>query len=222
MKTKLFAVVGMLVMLLSLLPGAVYAAPAAAQVVVPIMGTTPTIVQMTVNAGAGGQSLPHVSGDWVAYWDYSSGESIHFQNLDMGTPSDRTIPTPDGFYDELEDISDNRIVLTRATGSGMSIQMTQINAFGNPDLVVEVSPIPDSLRRRPTIRGDTIAYEDHSYDPSSSGSTEISLSSVSDPAAPAYRLTNDTLVDWFPAVSPDGNAVVWLKDGPRAPAGAWD
>jgi hypothetical protein len=61
------------------------------------------------------------------------------------------------------------------------------------------------------VGGDTIAYEDRGHDPSSSAQPEITLSSVLDPGAPAYRLTNDTLADQRPAVSPDGHAVVWSK-----------
>ena len=45
------------------------------------------------------------------------------------------------------------------------------------------------------------------------------MKSAADPTAPAYRLTNDTLADQWPSVSPDGNAVVWTK---ATPAGTYD
>ena len=214
MKRKLLAVIAILTLLMDLSPGAVFAqATEPAQVIVPVPGGPLTVNVAVVNDGPGGQTDPHVSGDWVSYTD-NSASGIRFQNLDLGTASDRPIPTPGGFSDSLSDISSGKIVFMRATGASQSIYLAQIDPFGNPSAAVEVSPLVDpanALRRRSVIGGDTIAYEDRTYDPSSSPLSEVSVSNVSEPAALAYRLTNDTLNDLWPAVSPDGNAVVWVK-----------
>ena len=216
MKRKLFFVVGMLAMLLGLLQGPVLAAPALTQVVAPIPGSPLEVNITVVNAGEGGQTDPHASGDWVSYTD-NSVYGVRFQNLDLGFPSDRIIPHSENFYDYLSDISGNSIVFLRVTSAGpYGIYLVQINPFGNPDPAVEVSPSATALRSHAVVGGDTIAYEDRGYDSTCDPQPcyplrEIALSSVLDPAAPAYRLTNDTLDDLLPAVSPDGNAVVWLK-----------
>jgi hypothetical protein len=217
----LLAVLGILAMLMGLLPGAVFAqAPEPAQVIVPVPGPAPTVTVVTVNDGAGGQTDPHVSGDWVSYTD-NSVYGVRFQNLDLGPDSDRLIPNPEGVSGSLSDINGNTIVFMRASASCQDIYMVQIDSFGNPGPAIEVSPSADALRRRSVVGGDTIAYEDRSYDPSSSAQPEISLSSVSDPPAPAYRLTNDTLADQWPGVSPDGNAVVWVKCATATSCDVW-
>ncbi|MDD1651078.1 MAG: PxKF domain-containing protein, partial [Methylococcaceae bacterium] len=196
-------------MLLGLLPGSVFAqTPEPTQVIVPVPGGPLTVNVVAVNDGAGRQTDPHVSGDWVSYTD---DPGIRFQNLDVGTASDRLIPVPENHWDELSDISGNTIVFTRVTSTSHGIYMIQIDSFGNSGPAIEVSPSTNPLRRRAAVGGDTIAYEDRGYDPSPSPQSEISLSNVSDPAALASRLTNDTLDDLWPAVSPDGNAVVWVK-----------
>ncbi len=211
MKHKLLAVIGILAILLGLLPGSAFAAtPMTAQVVVPIPGPDLDIYQVTVNDGPGGQTDPHVSGDWASYTD-NSVYGIRFQNLDMGIPSDRLIPHADGVYDSLSDISGGNIVFMLATDYGSrGIYLVQIDPFGNPGPAIEISPAAGALRRRSAVGGDTIAFEDRGYD-LVSGQAEFALSSILDPDAPAYRLTNDTLADEWPGVSPDGDAVVWVK-----------
>jgi hypothetical protein len=91
MKRRLLAVIGILVMLLGLLPGSVFAqARESAQVIVPVPGGPLTVNVAVVNDSAGGQTDPHVSGDWASYTD-NSVYGIRFQNLDMGIPSDRRV-----------------------------------------------------------------------------------------------------------------------------------
>ena len=221
MKRRWLAVIGILAMLVGLLPGSVFAADIVpAQVVEPVPGPALTVNVAVVNDGAGGQSDPHVSGDWVSYTNNSVYE-IRYQNLDLGVASDRLIPRTDGMYDSLSDISGNTIVFMRASGGYQSIHLVQIDPFGNPGAAVEVSPSADALRGYAAIDGGTIAYEDRGYGGSSAAPPEISLSSAVDPAAPAYRLTNDTLADQLPAVSPDGNAIVWVKCADAYTCNVW-
>ena len=221
MKRKLLAVIGILVMLMGLLPGSVFAAELVpAQVVVPVPGPAVTVNVVAVNDGAGGQTEPHVSGDWVSYTD-NAVDGIRFQNLDLGVASDRLISHPDGTYDSIPDIGGNTIVFTRVGSGYQSIFQVQIDPSGNPGPAVEVSPSASAMRRRSAVGGDTIASEDRSYDLTGSGQPEIALSTVVDPTAPAYRLTDDTLADQWPAVSPDGNAVVWVKCASATTCDIW-
>ena len=185
-----------------------------------IVELAPTVNIVTVNDGAGGQTDPHVSGDWVVYTD-NSVFGIRFQNLGLGAASDRLIPRPDGFYDSLSDISGNNIVFLRISSSSQGIYLVQIDPSGNPGTAVEVSPTAGALRRRSVVGGDTIAFEDRGYDSSTSAQPEISLASVEDPSAPALRLTNDAVSDQWPAVSPDGNAVIWVKCASSLACDVW-
>jgi len=203
-------------MLISLLPGAVFAAaPATVQVVVPILGPALTVTVAVVNDGPGSQTYPHVSGDWISYTD-NSVFGVRFQNLYLGSASGRLIPKPEGQYDWLSDISGSTIVFARGSSSYQGIYMVQIDPSGDPGLAVEASPSTGALRQRSAVGSDTIAYEDYGYGGSMEAPTEISLSSTSDLGDAAYRLTNDTLDDLSPTVSPDGDAVVWLKCVPNA------
>lgn len=131
------------------------------------------------------------------------------QNLDLGAASNRLIPPPDGLFDSLSDINGNTIVFLRVSGTYQGIYRVQVDPFGN------------AVRRRSAIGGDTTAYQDFGYDPSATSQPEISLSSVSAPVAPAYRLTDDTISDQWPAVSIDGNAVVWVKCSSATVCDVW-
>jgi len=211
MNTK-FSLLVVLALLFGLLPGSAFATEPA-QVVVPIPGPTPAVTVVTVNDGPGGQTDPHVSGDWVSYTDnVYPVYGIRFQNPDLGPDSDRLIPKADDLYDSLSDISGDMIVFMRASDAGSEgIYLIQIDPSGSPGPAVEVSPSVGALRRRSGVGGDTIVYEDRGYDPSPSAQAEIALSSVVNSAAPALRLTDDAVPDEWPAVSPDGSAVVWVK-----------
>ncbi len=219
MKTRLLSVVSMLAILLGLLPGAVHAEAQPAQVVVPVMGTLPEVYQVTVNDSPSNQTDPHLSGDWVSYIDYAVS-GIHFQNLDLGFASDRIIPHPDNNPDSQTDISGNTIVFTRG-GAFQRIYMVQINPFGNPGDAIEVSPTTTDPRQNTAVGGDTIAFRVCiGGSPCGAENIEIGVSSVSNPTAPAYILTNDGTDDIRPAVSSDGNAVVWVKC--QGNCGSWE
>ena len=83
----------------------------------PVPGGPLTVNVVTVNDGAGSQTDPHLSGDWVSYTD-NSVYGIRFQNLDLGPASDRLIPTAEGKFDALSEIGGNTIVFARAGASG--------------------------------------------------------------------------------------------------------
>src|ERR1019366_1530816 len=81
---------------------------AAQSVVVPVMGTTPTLTSVTINSSPGDQSNPHVSGDWATYTDYLA---IRYYNFSTGV--DTQIPLGASARDLLSDISGSKIVFSR-------------------------------------------------------------------------------------------------------------
>lgn len=182
----------------------------------------PILVQANVaavNDGPGGQTDPHISGDWVSYTDNSTFR-INIQNLAQGSASDRPIQRPDSTYDSLSDISGSQIVFMRADDLGsMGIYSSEINPSGDPNVAQAVAPVEGSLRRRSVVGSGTIAWEDRGYDSSSSAQPEIA---VYDPAVgQASRLTNDTMSDQWPALSSDGSAVVWVKCASTTSCDVW-
>jgi HYR domain len=64
---------------------------AAQSVVVPVMGTTPTLTPVTINSSPGDQSNPHVSGDWVTY---TSDNAIRYYNFNTGVDAQIPLDTP--------------------------------------------------------------------------------------------------------------------------------
>src|SRR5450759_4841610 len=77
-------------------------------VVVPVNGTPPTLISVTINNGAGDQTDPHVSGDWAAY---ASDLSIRYYNF--ATNIDAEIPMGSSLHDLLSDVSGSKIVFSR-------------------------------------------------------------------------------------------------------------
>src|SRR3989304_6841035 len=81
---------------------------AVAQGIEPVTGVPPILVPVTVNAGAGDQYDPHVSGDWAAY---TSDNSIRYYRF--STAADAAIPMGGSARDLLSDISGSKIVFSR-------------------------------------------------------------------------------------------------------------
>jgi len=163
-----------------------------------------------VAGGAGTQTDPHVSGDWVAYTNFDTA-TIHFLNL-LNAGSDQAIPHSADETDALSDVSGNAIVFNR-NGTGDKRVMFVGIAGGIATAAQELSPLPAGevpLRQRAAIGNTTVAYEDI-YASSSSSQPEISISDTSNPSAPAIRLTNDGYADRYPAVGPAGDVIAFVK-----------
>jgi MYXO-CTERM domain-containing protein len=75
--------------------------------------------------------------------------------------------------------------------------------------VTELAPAPDTVRLGVAIGGNTVAFMD--YGLTADSSAELMVLNLSTPAAPPLRMTNDLVADANPAVSPDGNVVVWER-----------
>jgi hypothetical protein len=181
------------ILLLGLLPGL-----AAAQTVgPPLVGTT-----STVNDGPGDQTDPHVSGGRVAYTSELNGVS-EIRYHDLVTTTDLSIPTNGGF-DFLSDISGTRIVYTHVTDkSAIHVFDTATNGPS-----VELDPQPNADRRNAAIGHQTVAWQDFGLSQTGFDSEVVTYNLNT---SQVTRLTNDALLDRTPAVSADGNVVVWSK-----------
>jgi hypothetical protein len=195
---------------------ALSALPALAGDVTPPTPIVLTPTPVAIDAGASNQTEPRVSGTLVSYTDNSSSSIAYYDFVNAGRGG--TIAHPDGGYDSISDVSGNLISFTRvSSGSPGSIYVFDVN---NPGAEAhEVAPLPNSLRRRPSIGNGTIAWEDKSYETSSSALPDIVVYDVE--SANAIKLTNDNLADQWPAVSEDGTAVAWVKCSSATACDVW-
>ena len=179
------------------IPTAASSMAAQSAVVVP-----PTTVQMltgtlvAVNNGTGDQTNPHVNCDRVSYTndDLEGTSTIHYFDFSTGTDS----VIPGNTLDRLSDLSGSLVAFTELTALG-----DRIVVF---DTTTQASTvIPGSRCSNPALGGNLVAFEDRS----SLNQSEVDLY---DPSTGIVTpLTNDALFDKNPAVSPNGNAIVWEK-----------
>lgn len=169
---------------------------AAAQAVVPVNGTPPTLTPVTINNGAGDQYDPHVSGDWAAY---TSHNSIRYYNF--ATNTDAEIPIGSSARDLLSDVSGSKIVFSRViTAVKTAVMVFDAATAATP---IEIDAAVGSNRIGSAIGGNTVAYIDFGLH----GNGEVVVHDLT--TATSLRMTNDTVFDQNPSVSPDGNVVTW-------------
>jgi hypothetical protein len=158
----------------------------------------------TVNNGFGDQTDPHVSGRFVTYTNEVSGNSdVQLYDMPLGT----TVSIPNGgSLDFLSDTSGGRVTYTHL-GDDSSV-WTYDAANGASS---EVDPTPSSNRRESRIGGATIAWQDFGY---TNDITTPEIVAYDTATGTETRLTNDLMLDKDPAVSPDGNTIVWTKCRP--------
>ncbi|HET9452543.1 MAG TPA: hypothetical protein VFO83_16755, partial [Aggregicoccus sp.] len=157
-----------------------------------------------VNAGPGDQKEPHVSGDLIAYSSERDGVGeIRFFSL--STRQDRAIPN-EGAFDFLSDVSGESIVFTRLGQDRSAILRYDVAAGGAP---VELAPAPGSHRRAAAVGGRTVAWEDHGSWGAQGAAPELVVHDLDSGAS--QTLSPDPAWDTRPAVSPDGQAVVWTR-----------
>lgn len=180
------------IMLAALLPGG-SAAAATDGVIIP------------VSSAPGDQSDSHISGNLIAYTN-EDGNGSEVRYHDLATGIDQSVPhgTP-GSLDFLPDISGTKIAwVSYATDSDTSIQVFDA-ATG---LHQEVAPGGVTNRVEVAIGGDTVAWVDLGFHTNALSSEIVTHDLVS---GITTRLTDDTLHERRPAVSPDGDAIVWAK-----------
>ena len=164
----------------------------------PVVGTS-----LVVNNGPGNQTEPHVSGTHVVYTNQLSRTLNEVRYHDLNTGSDQGIDNG-GLSDSAGDVQGSRVVFTRVSDTNriFSLDMAQGGA------AQELAPRPDVDRRTSSIGGSLVAWQEQGY--SARGmSPEIFVYSLDSQAL--TRLTTDKSVDLTPAVSTDGQTVVWTK-----------
>jgi Tol biopolymer transport system component len=161
----------------------------------PLVGT-----RKVINNGPGNQSDPHVSGALVAYTNESQDMS-EIRYYDLSTDQDMAIPNG-GAYDFVADISGDTVVFTRVVTSSPTIFTYNVKTQGPAQ---EVAPQANSNRQGAVVGHRTVVWQDRSY----TAQPEIAAFNLDTQAL--SRLTTDTLLDRTPAVSADGNVVVWTK-----------
>jgi hypothetical protein len=171
----------------------------AAQVIVPVNGTAPTLTPVTINSSAGDQFDPHVSGDWAAY---TSDTGIRYYNF--ATNTDAAVPLGPSADDLLSDVSGSKIAFARVI-VGVKTSVMVFDAATPAIAPVEVDPAASTKRIGAAIGGNTVAYVDFSLQ----ANGELVVSDLN--TLVSTRITNDTVIDGNPSVSPDGNVVVWER-----------
>lgn len=179
--------------LLCLLPALVFAQTLGG----PLVGTS-----YVVNNGPGDQTDPHVSGSLVVYTSATNGASeIRYHDLETGV--DQPVPSS-GALDFVSDISGNTLVFTRVASTS-AIFTYDVNTEGP---ATEIAPRERVNRRSAVVGGRTVAWQDFTY-PGTVLAPEIVTYNLD--THTLTRLTEDTLVNRTPAVSPDGQVIVWAK-----------
>ena len=138
---------------------------------------------------------------------------MHYYNLATGT--DAAIPN-NGDNDSLSGISGTNVVYTHADMAGnFSINSYAIGS-GNPPAAVD--PETGSVRMSPAIGGDTVAWVDFTANP-----TTPQIIVYDTATQTTTTLAADDMANVQPAVSPDGNVVVWAKCDPSGtPCNIWE
>lgn len=185
-----------------------FAVSASAATVVP----APSGTLFVVNNGPGDQTNPHVGGNLVSYTDTATvpgSTVIRYHNLVTGADSLIPNSTP-GAQDYLSDIDGTRIVFTRSTPDTNGAIML-FDASAPASQPVELAHQQGSARTYASIGGNTVAWADLGI--TIAGNPEIVAYDLS--SALTTQLTTDGMFNTLPAVSPDGNVIVWLKCDPN-------
>jgi hypothetical protein len=173
----------------------------------PLLPQTTTAIPMLpgttqpIKVGPGNQTNPHVACSLASYTndDFEGTSTIKY--IDFATNPEHVIPGKG-----LDRLSDT---------DGQRIDFTQLDANGDQlviyDLVAQTTiSIPGNRNWGPAIGGNLVAFVHGSV--FAADINEIAIYDQN--TGNVTQLTNDTLSDRFPAVSPDGNVVVWQKCQP--------
>ncbi|MGV3619896.1 MAG: hypothetical protein ACO1OB_03710, partial [Archangium sp.] len=165
--------------------------------VTPIGSGALTPSRVTINNQPGDQYDPHVDGDVAAYSASTGVDQIRYFRFSNG--QDRAIPAPAGAIDLLSDIDDERIVFTRVTNKN-AIVLFDVGT----QTLTELAPAPNSNRVGVALGGQTAAFIDFGSNPNAGEVVAFDLTTNA-----LTQITNDGVYDQSPAVSPDGNVIVW-------------
>lgn len=175
-----------------------FAAPATTESTIVLQTAGAPLLQTTaqvVNNELGNQTNPHVQCDLASYTfdDFQGHSTIHYQN--MATGADNVIPGNE--VDLLSDTSDSRVAYTEVTFSGDTVRV--FDTISQTQTIV-----PGFGRSNPSIGGNIVAFEDRSV---SANGPQMAIYNLS--TRTVTQLTDGSLVNKNPNVSPDGDAIVW-------------
>ena len=166
----------------------------------PIPMLTGTTQQIKVTAGD--QTNPHVACNVASYTDDDfQGHSL-IKYFDFATNTEHAIPG--NGIDRLSDTD------------GQRIAFTQLNADGDQIVLYDIASqtttmVPGFGNSAPAIGGNLVAFM-HTDRTTATNIFDVSVYDQN--TGIVTQLTNDTLLDLHPAVSPDGSVVVWEKCQP--------
>ena len=164
-----------------------------AQSPIPMLtGTTQPIA-----IGSADQTNPSVSCDLACYTNDDLEGSSTVRYFDFATNTEHVVPG--NGLDRLSDTDGRRVAFTRLDGSGDHVGIYDIASQ-------TTSFVPGNQNGAPAIGGNLIAFM---HGPLFITTPDIEVYDQN--TGIVTQLTNDTLSDWRPSVSPDGNVVVWEK-----------
>jgi hypothetical protein len=157
---------------------------------------------LPIKVGPGNQTNPHVACSVASYSndDFEGTSTIKY--LDFATNTEHVLPG-----NGLDRLSDT---------DGQRIAFTQLEADGDHIVIYDLASqttisVPRDKNWGPALGGNLVAFVHEA--PSDSDSGEIGVYDQN--TGSVTQLTNDSLNDRFPAVSPDGKVVVWEKCQPN-------
>lgn len=152
-----------------------------------------------INNGVGNQTSPRVACSLASYTNDDLEGSSTIKYLDFATNTEHVVPG-----NALDRLSNT---------DGQRIAFTQFDVAGDQILIYDVASqttisIPGSRNSQPEIGGNLIAFL---HSPVFTPRSQLQVHVYDQNTGSVTPLTNDTLSNLNPAVSADGNVVVWEK-----------
>lgn len=165
----------------------------------PIDGGMVTGTLTTVDNSPNDQTEPSVDNDLAAYTDVGTGKIRYF---DFVTSTFTDIPNAPGDIDNLSHVSGTRISFSRQRNLSRACMVFDVTTSA----LVEIAPGSDVSSWATALGGDTVAFVDMAVPPS-----DIKVGKISAPTAPLASVGVPGGYNLSPAVSPDGEAVMWER-----------
>jgi hypothetical protein len=165
--------------------------------VTPVPSGNVTGSPIIINTSPGNQTDPHVSGDLVAYTDENGSFGSLIRYYDFVSATHDAIVVPIGSTDQLSNVDGNHISFARQTGPNRELQVFDVTTWNT----VQVGG-DNSGAFSTALGGDTAAFV---------SGDDIKVGRISNPGGSLANLSSSAAIDSQPAVSPNGQAVVWQE-----------
>jgi hypothetical protein len=182
---------------LALACASVVVAPGTGLAATPVDGGPITIYPVTINASAGDQFDPHVSGDLVSY---TLDDRVRY--YDFFTGNDAAVPSPVGTTDLLSDVSGSRIAFSRIEPSGR-IPVMVFDVATSTTTEVHPQALPQQFSS--AMSASTVAFIDEDV-----AGGELVVATL---GGSSTQVTSDARTDQAPQVAPNGDLVVYESCG---------